>query len=86
MQFTFCMTVANGALAAGAALFGLLRNYLDWQAVFIVVVIMTVFDFWLLRHLKVKEHVEQVKELELNYLRNEAGSENGFSKSPGFAV
>ena len=80
------MTVANGALAAGAALFGLLRNYLDWQAVFIVVVIMTVFDFWLLRHLKVKEHVEQVKELELNYLRNEAGSENGFSKSPGFAV
>ncbi len=72
MQFTFCMTVFNGALAAGAALFGLLRNYIQWQAVFIVFVIMTFFGALLLRFIKVKKHLEQVEELEQNYLSNKA--------------
>ncbi len=71
MQFTFCMAVFNGALAAGAALFGLFRNYLHWQAVFVVFVVMTVFGILLLRYLKLKKHLEQVEELEQNYLKNE---------------
>ena len=73
MQFTFCMTVFNGALAAGAAFMGLLRNYFGWQTIFVVFTCMVIFAMLLLKFMKVKKHLEQVEELEQNYLKNQDG-------------
>ena len=68
LQFTFCMTVFNAALAAGAALLGLLRNYLHWQTIFFVFSFMVIFAIVLLRFIKVNKHLLQVEDLEHNYL------------------
>jgi MFS transporter, PAT family, beta-lactamase induction signal transducer AmpG len=68
LQFTFCMTVFNAALGAGAALLGLLRNYLQWQTILFVFSFMAIFAIVLLRFIKVNKHLQQVEELERNYL------------------
>lgn len=73
LQFTFYMTVFNAALAAGAALLGLLKNYLEWQAIFLVFSSMIILAMLLLNSLKVKQHLKQVEALEQNYLKNNAG-------------
>ena len=73
MQFTFCMTVFNGALAAGAAFVGLLRNHFGWQTIFVVFSSIVILAMLLLKFMKVKKHLEQVEELEQNYLKNNAG-------------
>lgn len=73
MQFTFCMTVFNAALAAGAAFMGLLRNYFGWQTILLVFSSILIFAILLLKFIKVKKYLEQMEELEQNYLKNNAG-------------
>ena len=71
LQFTFCMTVFNGALAAGAALLGDLRSYFGWQAIFLIFCVMVFSGMLLLRYMKVDAHLKQVETLETNYLEKE---------------
>jgi PAT family beta-lactamase induction signal transducer AmpG len=71
LQFTFCMTVFNGALAAGAALLGDLRNYFGWQTIFLIFCTMMFLGMLLLRYMKVETHLSQVQNLETNYLEKE---------------
>lgn len=71
LQFTFCMTVFNGALAAGAALLGDLRNHFGWQTIFLIFCMMMFFGMLLLRYLKVETHLSHVQNLETNYLEKE---------------
>jgi PAT family beta-lactamase induction signal transducer AmpG len=73
LQFTFCMTVFNAALAAGAAFMGLLRTYFGWQTIFFVFSSVVIFAILLLKFIRVKKHLRQVEELELNYLKNQEG-------------
>ena len=73
MQFTFCMAVFNGALAAGAAFVGLLRNHFGWQSIFVVFSFTVILAMLLLKFIKVKKHLAQVEELEQNYFSNNAG-------------
>ena len=72
LQFTFCMTVFNAALASGAALLGDLRNYFGWQAIFLIFSAVTFAVMMLLRFIKVNQHLKQVEKLEANYLEREA--------------
>ncbi len=72
MQFTFCMTIFNGALATGAALIGDLRDYFGWQGIFLIFSIAVFSGMLLLRFVNVHEHLKQVEELENNYLGKEA--------------
>jgi predicted MFS family arabinose efflux permease len=73
LQFTFCMTVFNGALAAGAAFLGLLRNHFGWQTIFVVFSSVVILAMLLLKFIQVKNHLEQVEDLEQKYLKNQAG-------------
>ena len=70
LQFTFCMTIFNGALAAGAALLGDLRNQFSWQTILLIFSVAVFSAILLLRFIKVKKHQAQVQELEQNYLNN----------------
>jgi MFS transporter, PAT family, beta-lactamase induction signal transducer AmpG len=72
LQFTFCMTVANLGLSAGAALLGFLRTHFGWQIIFLVFTVMVFGVAVLLQFLKVNTHLQQVDVLEKNYLENEA--------------
>jgi PAT family beta-lactamase induction signal transducer AmpG len=68
LQFTFCMTVFNGALAAGAALLGDLRDYFGWQAIFIIFSVIVFSAMILSKFIKVNQHLEQVEQLEIGFL------------------
>lgn len=68
IQFTFCMTVCNGGLAAGAALLGYLRFHFDWPTLFLVFGVMIVVAMILLKFIKTKRHLEQVEYLEKQYV------------------
>jgi len=68
IQFTFCMTIFNGALAAGAALVGYLRSHFEWQTLFLVFAVMIVAAMILLKFIKTKRHLEQVEYLEKQYV------------------
>lgn len=72
MQFTFCMTVFNGALAAGAALLGDLRTHFDWQTIFLIFSATVFSAMVVLRFIKVQNHLKQIEQLEINYLEKEA--------------
>ncbi|HSK11747.1 MAG TPA: MFS transporter [Phnomibacter sp.] len=71
MQFTFCMTVFNAALATGAALLGDLRNYFGWQGIFLIFSATVFTAMLLLRYISVGRHLEQVEQLEKNYMAKE---------------
>jgi PAT family beta-lactamase induction signal transducer AmpG len=71
LQFTFCMTIFNGALAAGAALLGDLRNHFGWQTIFIIFSAMVFSGMFLLRYLKIDAHLKQVENLESSFLEKE---------------
>jgi MFS transporter, PAT family, beta-lactamase induction signal transducer AmpG len=71
LQFTFCMTVFNGALAAGAALLGDLRNHFGWQTIFILFSVMVFSGILLLRFIKVDAHLKHVENLETRFLERE---------------
>jgi MFS transporter, PAT family, beta-lactamase induction signal transducer AmpG len=70
MQFTFCMTVFNAGLAAGAALLGFLRSAYEWQTIFLMFTVMVMMAFVLLYFFKIMTHMEQVEALERNYLES----------------
>jgi MFS transporter, PAT family, beta-lactamase induction signal transducer AmpG len=72
MQFTFCMTIFNGALAAGAAVIGDLREHFEWQGIFLIFSVAVFSGMLLLRVLNVNEHLRQVEQLEENYMEKEA--------------
>ena len=74
LQFTFCMTIFNGALAAGAALLGDLRNYFGWPTIFLIFSVMAFSGMLLLRYLKVDTHLKQVENLEASYLEKEVNA------------
>jgi len=73
VQFTFCMTVFNAALAAGAAFVGLLRAWFGWQIIFFVFSSIVIVALLSLKFINLKKHLDQVEELEQNYLKNNAG-------------
>jgi PAT family beta-lactamase induction signal transducer AmpG len=74
MQFTFCMTIFNGALATGAALIGDLRDHFEWQGIFFIFSIAVFSGMLLLRFLNVNEHLKQVEQLERSYMEKNAMS------------
>lgn len=71
MQFTFCMTIFNGALATGAAVIGDLRDHFEWRGIFLIFSVAVFSGMLLLRFLNVNEHLKQVEQLETNYLGKE---------------
>jgi len=79
MQFTFCMTVFNGALAAGAALLGDLRTHFGWQAIFLIFTSAVFTAMLLLKFIKVQNHLKQIEQLESTYLEKEAKVMMGIS-------
>lgn len=80
LQFTFFMTVFNAALASGAAFMGLLRTYFSWQTILFVFSFAVMIAMLLLKFMSVKKHLQQVEELEQNYLKNEADKQNVFEE------
>jgi PAT family beta-lactamase induction signal transducer AmpG len=72
MQFTFCMTIFNGALSTGAAVIGDLRDHFEWRGIFLIFSVAVFSGMLLLRFLNVNDHLKQVEQLETNYLGKEA--------------
>jgi PAT family beta-lactamase induction signal transducer AmpG len=72
MQFTFCMTIFNGALATGAAVIGDLRDHFEWRGIFLIFSVAVFSGMLLLRFLNVNDHLKQVEQLETNYLGRKA--------------
>jgi len=68
IQFTFCMTVFNAGLSAGAALLGILQSLYEWQTLFILFALMIIIALIILKFIKTDRHREQVELLESNYL------------------
>lgn len=68
IQFTLCMTVFNAGLASGAALLGYLRSHFDWQILFFIFALMIIISIVILQFIKTKRHMEQVDNLERQYL------------------
>lgn len=68
IQFTFCMTVFNTGLSAGAALFGFIRPFSNWKMLFLVFTCLVIVASVILKFIKTNMHREQVEVLEKNYL------------------
>jgi PAT family beta-lactamase induction signal transducer AmpG len=68
IQFTFCMTVFNTGLSAGAALFGFMRQFINWNMLFLVFACLVIIASVFLKFIKTNKHREQVEVLEKNYL------------------
>lgn len=68
IQFTFCMTIFNTGMSVGAALFGYLRSYFDWQVLIWVFTFLIFVSMIIVRLIKTKKHTEQFDHLEYNYL------------------
>ncbi|MCB0648946.1 MAG: MFS transporter [Saprospiraceae bacterium] len=68
VQFTFCMTILNLALSAGAALLGFLKAFMTWQYIFVVFGAMFVVAIVLLRFVNPKKHIEKIAILENRYI------------------
>ena len=67
-QFTLYMAISNLGLAAGAAVMGQLKGFLDWEYVILVYVLFAVVMLVLIRFINFEKHQERVNELELQYL------------------
>jgi PAT family beta-lactamase induction signal transducer AmpG len=68
LQFTFCMTVFNLGMSAGAALVGVLRSHFNWQIIFLVFGLLNIVALFIVKYIKTKNHLSQVDQLEKNYL------------------
>lgn len=80
LQFTFCMTIFNAGLAAGAALLGLLRSFFAWQSLFPVFACMIIISLFIFKFIKTQQHIKQVALLERNYLERLQSEENLLAK------
>ena len=67
-QFTLYMAISNLGLAAGAALMGQLKGFLDWQFVILSYIIFAGVMLVLIRFINFNKHQARVDELELKYL------------------
>ncbi|MFM9984268.1 MAG: MFS transporter [Flavobacteriales bacterium] len=67
LQFTFCMTVFNLGMSAGAALVGVLRSHFNWQIIFLVFGALNIIALFIVKYIKTKNHLTQVDQLEKNY-------------------
>jgi MFS transporter, PAT family, beta-lactamase induction signal transducer AmpG len=68
IQFTFCMTIFNAGLSAGAALLGFLRSFFDWQILFFIFSMLVIVSMIILKFIKTYRHREHVNILENDYL------------------
>ncbi|HCY75544.1 MAG TPA: hypothetical protein DHV28_06450 [Ignavibacteriales bacterium] len=66
-QFTLYMAISNLGLAAGAALMGQLKGFLDWQFVILTYVFFAGIMLVLIRFINFEKHQTRVGELELKY-------------------
>lgn len=64
IQFIFCMTIFNTEMSVGAALFGYLRSYFDWQVFLLVFTFLIFVSMNFFNLIKTQKHVEQVDHLE----------------------
>ncbi len=67
-QFTLYMAISNLGLAAGAALMGQLKGFLDWQFVILSYIIFAGVMLVLIRFIHFEKHQQRVEELELKHL------------------
>jgi PAT family beta-lactamase induction signal transducer AmpG len=67
LQFTFCMTAFNLGLSAGAAFFGYIRSYFEWQSIFLLFSVMIIVSMATIYFIKTKKHAAQIEKLELEY-------------------
>ncbi len=68
LQFTFYMGLYNLGLTAGAAMIGPLRNYFSWEYTILTFSILALVAMFLLRFMKIDNHLKHVDELEKGYL------------------
>lgn len=66
-QFTLYMAISNLGLAAGAAIMGQLKNFLNWENVILTYILFAGAMFVLMRFIKFEKHQIKVDELELKY-------------------
>ena len=69
-QFTLYMAISNLGLAAGAALMGQLKGFLDWQFVILSYVAFAGVMLVLIRFINFEKHQKRVNELELKHIEN----------------
>jgi PAT family beta-lactamase induction signal transducer AmpG len=67
-QFTLYMAISNLGLAAGAALMGQLKGFLDWQFVILSYVLFACVMLVLVRFINFKNHQLRVEALEVKYV------------------
>ena len=67
-QFTLYMAISNLGLAAGAALMGQLKGFLDWQFVILSYIIFAGVMVLLIRFINFEKHQRRVDELEVKYI------------------
>jgi len=67
-QFTLYMAISNLGLAAGAALMGQLKGFLDWEFVILSYIIFAVVMLALIRFINFEKHQGRVDELEFKFL------------------
>jgi PAT family beta-lactamase induction signal transducer AmpG len=67
-QFTLYMAISNLGLAAGAALMGQLKGFLNWEYVILSYIVFAGLMLVLIRFIHFEKHQKRVDELELQYL------------------
>ena len=67
-QFTLYMAISNLGLAAGAALMGQLKGFLDWQYTILAYIIFAGVMLVLIRFIHFEKHQKRVDEIEFQYL------------------
>ena len=67
-QFTLYMAISNLGLAAGAALMGQLKGFLDWQFVLLFYLLFAGVMLVLIRFINFEKHQRRVDELEVKYI------------------
>jgi PAT family beta-lactamase induction signal transducer AmpG len=66
-QFTLYMAISNLGLAAGAALLGPLKDFLDWNFVILSYIVFAGVMLVLIRFINFEKHQERVDDLEFKY-------------------
>lgn len=69
-QFTLYMAISNLGLAAGAAIMGQLKGFLDWEFVILSYVVFASIMLVLIRFINFEKHQNRVDELEARQIEN----------------